>query len=278
MQTAECHVAIEQLTTYLEDPTQRQAEADAAMEHIRGCTYCQGKMGHLVRALSVDEEDRLTCQECEDLLPDYLQAEAAGRAGEPRWRSVALHLEVCPHCAESYAALAELAELAFAENEVEPPHFPTPDLSFLRPHPAPAPVAWHLDELGRLIIEASSGLLSAWQAARLEPATAAAELKSSKPARILGQISLKEAVEDLEVTITAKEMRDDPALSAVAVVVGVPSRGGWPNLVDIEVTVKGGGLEPKTQLTDAFGEAIFEGIATESLTHLVFEIDAHGIR
>ena len=277
MQTAECRVAIEQLAAYLEDPSQRQAVVDAAMDHIRGCPGCQSKMGHLVRALSIDEEDRLTCQECEDLLPDYLQAEGAGRAAEPRWRPVALHLAMCPHCAESYAALAELAELAFAENEVEPPHFPTPDLSFLRPHPAPVPVAWHLDELGRLIIEASSSLLSAWQGARLQPASAVAELKSSKAARVLGQISLKEAVEDLEVTITAEEMRDDPTLCAVVVAVGVPSRGGWPNLADIEVTVKGGGLEPKTQLTDAFGEAIFKEIATGALTHLVFEIDAHGL-
>ncbi len=87
------------------------------------------------------------------------------------------------------------------------------------------------------------------------------------------QLSLKEAVEDLEVTITAEEAREDMAYCTVMVEVDIPSRGGWPNLADTEVTIKRGESEPETALTDAFGKAVFTGIATTELAHLVFEIN-----
>ena len=58
----------------------------------------------------------------------------------------------------------------------------------------------------------------------------------------------------------------------VIVEVSIPSRGGWPNLADTNVTLKRDDLELETQLTDAFGKAVFEGICTDDLAHLVFEI------
>jgi tetratricopeptide (TPR) repeat protein len=155
MHTIDCHAAIEQLLDYWENPDQHRAEADAAISHIKKCPHCESRMGHLIRALTTDEEDSLTCQECQDLLADYLQAEAEGWAHEERWRPVAFHLETCPHCSAAYASLSDLIALAYGERGEEPPRYPVPELSFLRQDRPPQPVSIprRLDELGRLIIE-----------------------------------------------------------------------------------------------------------------------------
>lgn len=280
MQTTDCRAAIEQLLAYWENPGQHRVEIGAAVGHISKCPHCENRMGHLVRALASDEEDSLTCQQCQDLWPDYLQAEAEGQAHKARWRSVAFHLETCPHCLAEYVALSDLLELAHGERGGEPPHYPVPDLSFLHREPGrppqPTSIPWRLDELGRLIIEFSARLLRALQLPAYQPAYATARLKSDKSSRVLCQFALKEAVEDLEVEITAEERRDDPTHCTVIVEVNVPSRGGWPNLADTEVTLKRDERELETQLTDAFGKAVFEGIATDDLAHLVFEIRPRG--
>lgn len=276
MQTLECRKAVEQLLAYLENPDLYRAEAEAAIHHVSTCPHCEGRMAHFVRALATDEEDGLTCQECQDLLPDYLQAKREGQAHERRWRPVAFHLETCPHCSAAVATLSDLIELAYGERGEEPSRYPIPELSFLprrKDRPAqPTGIHWRLDELGRLIIEFSTELVRAFQAPAYRPAYAMAGVKSDKASRTLCQLSLKEAVEDLEVTITAEETRGDPARCTVIVQVDIPSRGGWPNLADTEVTLKRDERELETQLTDAFGKAVFEGIATDDLPHLVFEI------
>ena len=275
MQTSECRLAIERLLAYLEDPDLHRAEADAAIKHMSTCPYCRGRMDRFIRALATGEEDRLTCRECQDLLPGYLQAEMEGQADEERRHSVALHLATCPHCSTVYASLRDLAELAYGEKGGEPLHYPVPDLSFLRPEkaaPLPMPkIPWRLDEWGRLVIEFSSELLRALQAPACQPAYAAAGLKSAGSRRVLYRFSLKE-VEDLEVTITAEEMRKDPARCTLIVEVDIPDRGGWPNLAGTEVRLRRGEQELGTQWTDAFGQAVFEGVHTEDLAHLVFEI------
>jgi hypothetical protein len=274
MQTMECRKAIEQLLAYVENPELDRTGAETAIRHLSTCPDCERKMAHFLRALSTEKEDRLTCQECQDLLPDYVQAETEGQAHAKRWHPVAFHLETCPHCSAEYAALTELIELAYGERGEEPPHYPVPELSFLRQKKdkllQPARRFWRLDELGRLIIEFSTELLRALGPPTQQPAFAVARLKS--PQRTLCQLSLKEAVEDLEVTITAEERRDDPQRCTVIVQVDIPSRGGWPHLTDTEVTLKRKELELGTQRTDAFGKAVFEGIATDDLACLVFEI------
>jgi glutaredoxin len=260
----------------LEDPELHRADADTAIRHMEECPHCESGMGYLIRALTTDEVDRLTCQECQDLLPEYLQAEVDGQAHEAQWHPVAFHLETCPHCSAVYATLHELTELADGERGSEPPHYPVPELPFLRAESVtlaqPLRAPWRLDELGCLIIEFSAELVRALQSPAYQPAYAAARLKSDKSQRVLCQLSLKEAVEDLEVTITAEERREDPTRCTVVVEVNVPSRGGWPNLAGAKVTLKRGELELETQLTDAFGKAVFEGIGTEDLAYLVFEI------
>jgi len=276
MQTAECRLTIKHLLAYLEDPTHHRAALSAAVGHMSECPYCKDRIARLARALTTDEEDWLTCQECQDLLPDYLQAEMDGRAHEDRWRPVALHLGTCPHCSAVYATLFDLAELAYGERGTEPPHYPVPKLPFLRAKKAAPPqsleIPWRLDELGRLIIEFSAEVVRMLQLPAYQPAYATAGLKSARSRRVLYQFSLKEAGEDLEVTITAEERQDDPARCTVIVEVNIPSRGGWPNLGGTEVRLKRGKQELETQWTDAFGKAVFEEIRTDDLARMVFEI------
>jgi len=278
MQTTDCREAIEHLLAYGENPDLHRAEAEAALDHIGKCPHCGRRVGYLVRVLTADEEDLMTCQECQDLLPEYLQAETDGRADDAQWHRVALHLETCPHCSAEYAELSALLELAHGERGVEPPRYPVPDLSFLRRKqdrpPQPVSIPWHLNELGHLIIEFSAEILRAFQMPVYQPAYATAGLRARSP-RTLCQLSLKEAVKDTEITITAEEKRADPTRCAVTVKVAIPSRGGWPNLAGTEVILKRDELQLDAQTTDAHGEAVFEGIATDDLAHLVFEIVSH---
>ena len=275
MQTAECRSAVDRLLLYLEDPDQHRADLDTAISHLRDCPDCQSRLGHLAQALNIEEEDQLTCQVCEELLPEYLRAETVEEAGEARWHYVTLHLKTCPSCSEAYATLLDLTELAFEEETEEPSYHPAPDLSFL-PKKEPPPIPWHLDELGHLIVEFSADLLRALQPPAYQPAYAPVRTKSDPSRRTLCQLSLKEAVEDLELTIVAEETREDPAYCTVMVEVDIPSRGGWPNLADTEVTIKRDNNEIETQLTDAFGKAIFEGVVTDELGQLVVEINPGG--
>ncbi len=282
MRTTECRLAIEHLLAYMENPEHHRAELSAAIRHIAGCPHCESRIGHLIRALTTGEEDGLTCQECQNLLPDYLQAELEGQVHEDAWRPVALHLDICPHCSAVYAALSDLAKLAYGERGVEPPHYPAPELPFLRAKVSAPPqlleVPWHLDELGRLIIQLSTELVRTLQLPAYQSVYGTARLKSDKSQRVLCQLSLREAIEDLEVSITAEEVRDDPTRCIVIVEVNIPSRGGWPNLAGTEVTLKRGEQKLETQQTDAFGKAVFEGIPTEDLAHLVFEIAPNATR
>jgi hypothetical protein len=170
-------MAVEQLLAHLENPDLHRAEGDAVLSHMEKCPHCEDRMRLLVRALTSGEQDTLTCQACEDLLPEYLQAEDEGQAHEARWRPVAFHLETCPHCSTEYATLSELLELAYAERGEEPPRYPVPDLSFLRHERdkpvQPVSIPWRLDELGRVVIEFSADLLRAVQSPAYQPAYAA---------------------------------------------------------------------------------------------------------
>jgi len=229
-------------------------------------------MGLLARALSGDEEDQLTCQECEARLPDFLLAEETGAAGEPGWRSIALHLETCPHCSGVYGTLLDLTALAFGERGVEPPSYPAPDLSFLAAETS-EPGFWRLDELGHLVIEFSADLLRTLPPPPSPSAYATVRTKSGQSRGTSFQLSLKGEVDDLNVTITTEKSRKNEAYCNLIVEVDIPSRGGWPNLADTEVTIKRGESEPETNLTDAFGKAVFTGIATDELALLIFEIN-----
>jgi hypothetical protein len=277
MRELHCHAAVEQLLAHVGHPEGRRGELDSAISHMQDCPDCERRIGHLFRALNSDEEDGLTCGECEDLLPDYLQAERQGVADAARWHQVAYHLQTCPHCAALYTELSDLIAFGYRERGVEPPTYPDPDLSFLRREESrpsqPPEIPWRWDDLGRLIIEFSTELVRAFQPPAYQPAYARTGLKSDRSSRVLCRIALKETVDDLGVIITAEETKDDPAYCIITVEVDIPSRGGWPHLADTEVTIKRGELKLESQMTDAFGKVVFQGIAADDLGGLVIEIN-----
>jgi len=226
-------------------------------------------MKEFARALLSKQEDKLTCSACQALLAEYVDAQIMGVEAREELAEIEPHLGVCPLCARAYRELMSAMALAYTEKLPQPASRPRFDFSFLRAEPEKPSFRW--DELGRLIIEFSADLLRALQPA---PATQLAYVgvKDDKSRRTLCQFALKEAHEDLEVTVTAEEAQDDPTQCTVVVEVDIPSRGGWPNLAGIELTLKRGELELETQKTDAFGKAVFEGVSTDDLAHLVFEI------
>jgi hypothetical protein len=270
MSIIECRKAIEQFLAFVENPDLHRAGVQAAIRHLGACPDCERKMKHFYRAWATDEEDKLTCQECQELLAEYVQAEAEEQSDAPEWRPLAWHLATCPHCSQEHAELADLLALAWGKAGVEPPDYPAPDLSFLRAERQAGKNHWRLDELGRLIIEFSAELLRALQPPTLQPAYATTKAQSP---RTLCQFSLK--TQDLEVAIAAEEQRGDPAHCTVSVEVNIPSRGGWPQLAGTEVTLRRDELQLQTQRTDAFGKALFEGIASDDLARLIFEITPH---
>lgn len=274
----ECTKAAERLLAHWNAPGPQhtetlQPELQAAIDHIQHCPRCEGRLGFLVRALSAEVEDPLTCAECEALLPDYVQAQQIGCGEEARWQPVAAHLASCPHCAAAQADLEALLGLAFGERIMTRVQTPAPDLAFLRPTsaPPPAPRPWRLDELGRLIVELTDALLEAVQAPPRQPAYALAGLKSDAPGTLFTlPIPVPEA--DLDVTIQAARARAAPDRCTLYVQVDIPSRGGWPHLAGTEVTLVQPEGDPLQEWTDAYGEAVFEGVPVEKLGGLVIEV------
>ena len=55
--------------------------------------------------------------------------------------------------------------------------------------------------------------------------------------------------------------------------VNIPSRGGWPELAGSRVTLRRNDIKLATQETDAFGKAVFEGIAIAELPTFVIEVE-----
>jgi RNA polymerase sigma factor (sigma-70 family) len=76
--------------------------------------------------------DGMSCEECRDLLPEYVEAEVSGFAVTERYPEVKRHLDLCRSCEREYVALLESM---IEEMEVGLPNVQTPpaDLSFLPP-------------------------------------------------------------------------------------------------------------------------------------------------
>lgn len=270
METVYCQMAIQSLLTYLDQPDSPQSELDTALRHIAACSYCQRRVGYLARALNNPEQDTLTCGECEELLPEYYQAEIEGQASGARLRPVARHLATCPSCAAAYTTLLDLSALAFAEASGPPPDYPAFDLSFLREKKAqfqPALIT-RLDEWGRLIIQFSAEFFRAWQP---PPFVAAGLKRSETSSKTLSQFS-GQLRDDLEISVTVEQERKEPAYCTITMQVNIPSRGGWPNLAGLEVTLQRDQEIIATQVTDAHGEVVFEKIGVADLDQLVYEI------
>lgn len=93
-----------------------------ALAHAAGCRHCLQTLAEL-GALWTDQSsllnaavDLLTCAECQELLPAYVDALRATDTGFAKRDRVIHHLAHCTACREQYVLLSELVEeLALAE-------------------------------------------------------------------------------------------------------------------------------------------------------------------
>lgn len=76
------------------------------------------RLERLLRLAARTEDEELSCSECFDLLPQYVDLEIEGRAPDSRPSIFRQHLDQCAVCREEYDTLRELAQL---EAEGRPP-------------------------------------------------------------------------------------------------------------------------------------------------------------
>ena len=65
----------------------------------------------LLRLTARTEDEELSCSECLDLLPKYVDLEVAGQAANVALPLFHQHLEQCAVCREEYETVRELARL-----------------------------------------------------------------------------------------------------------------------------------------------------------------------
>ena len=69
------------------------------------------KFERLLRLASRTQEQELSCTECFDVLPQYVDLERAGAAPDRQVPLFPQHLEQCAVCREEYETVRELARL-----------------------------------------------------------------------------------------------------------------------------------------------------------------------
>jgi hypothetical protein len=257
MRTGECERASEQAAMYAANPEQGAGALSRALDHMRGCPHCQGRLQQLLAAMRAGAEEALSCEACQEALPGYLEATGAGQPEDAAWALVSRHLRSCPVCTEVADELRALANLAGAGDAAQNT-LPQPDLSFLQPRGVAAPgVIRQLDQFGRLVLAFSADVLHALLAQGPRPALQGA---TKAGIRRLWEVTLPDDAPDLEVVVAAETPHDDPSRARLTVQVVIPSRGGWPNLEGTLVTLAASGSPPRTEVTDAFGIAVFDAV------------------
>jgi len=124
--------------------------------------------------------------------------------------------------------------------------------------------------LGHLIITLSNELLQTLQPRPLQPDYALTRAAPDPQTRY--QLTLRDEIDDLQTTVTIRETKTNPEQVIVSVEVDIPSRGGWPDLAEIDVTLKLDERIIAQQSTDAFGKAVFPNLNANILPQLTIEI------
>lgn len=196
-----------------------------------------------------------------------------GLLAEAEQSQLRTHLARCPHCQAEFGRLVEfLAEEAL-------PVTPSPAVEEGAWTQAQA-FKWRLGEAGQVIVRFLSETMpqtfsTLLQPPGIQPAYTTARRGAEPSAQVLGQLSLIEAGQDLEITLMAEPKRGDSTACTLIVEVNIPSRGGWPHLGNTEVVLKRDSAILAARSTDAFGKAVFEGITLVELPLLAFELTPH---
>lgn len=76
-------------------------------------------------------EEEISCEECQNRLAGYVEAEINGEEVSTRFPEMWRHLQRCDRCGALYADLIEIEMLEQSEQFPQPVEIPEPDLSFL---------------------------------------------------------------------------------------------------------------------------------------------------
>ncbi|MEZ4866943.1 MAG: hypothetical protein R3C14_36815 [Caldilineaceae bacterium] len=220
-------------------------------------------------------EDEPPCHINQSDIAAYVEAELNGLNARALYPELQLQLHSCPSCRTVYTELRDLFTLEYSGTWAEPPLAPTFDLSFLPAVSAPraviahpkgveqpewATIRWVLNEVGQMVVALSAEFIATLQLPQ------PVYLKGA--ARDLFEVRSPALAEDLVVTLAAREMRRNPEQCVLTVTAEIPSRGGWPALAGTAVTLSIGATTVAMRQTDAFGKAVFEGIARTDLGDL----------
>jgi hypothetical protein len=221
-------------------------------------------------------------------LDEYVAAQMASEDYAARFPDVAVHLDTCPDCADTYARLYELGLAEAAGRLPQPERLPDPDLSFLLPEATGplSPVALRarlraaalaeqlraaLHRVGdRLTLQLSTEMLPLL---RLSPT--AARIRAPADIERFDEVLLAldpgEALRpDLPVTLMAYRDAHRPETCLVEAIVEPPGRS-WPELEGFDVALIVAG-ERREATTDAWGLVAFEGIQIAQLAEITLEI------
>jgi hypothetical protein len=226
----------------------------------------------ILRSLYADDADlAASCHTNQAEVAAYVDAELNGLAAAALYPQIQEQLATCASCRLLYEEFQTLLKMEETGAAVWPPQQASFDFSYLQRATGSGAtsveqvvdqVLWRLTAWRGLVVEFSTGFLESLQAQALQPAL----LKSND--RELFTVSSPAIVDDLKVVVTARARRREPEHCSITVGVEIPSRGGWPNLGGIPVTLTIGGQPVETLATDDYGRVVFPSIARTALAQV----------
>lgn len=219
--------------------------------------------------------------ECQNFLPRldaYIAAQLAGEDYLARYADIALHLDRCETCADSYARLYELEVALAGDTLLVPQAIPAPDLSFLS-RPSAQSANSLLELLADAVCTTTNTIrlqLTADLLALLQPHQTAPLTRSSLDDARYGEVLYELQPEQLSTSIMPIKLtayRDSlhPEQCLLEVIV-MPPGVSWPNLAGYSVTLQQDD-DHMTHTTDAWGVAAFPEIPIARLSGVALHIE-----
>ncbi|MEM7129180.1 MAG: hypothetical protein AAF702_22805 [Chloroflexota bacterium] len=254
-------------------------------------------MKEFARAILSDNEDKLTCEECNQQMDAYIEArlDPEHNTIDPKdYQQMKIHIEQCPNCANVYEQLLAVSDLATTVIDV-PSSRPKFDLSFLdsaqekEPEKAAAPSILH--QFGHLIIKFTTELLQprkplSYATVAVRSTERSANEATDQPGERTGDLafglessdsdfrfSVEAEGKRLEAIIRREDKVERPEHCTIIVEIDTPEDDGWIDWEGRSVTLTCQETTVGNQETDAFGQAIFENIETQYLEQLQVDIE-----
>jgi hypothetical protein len=283
---SKCEKTIRTWLAEIEGPRFDPARAAQAARDLATCLDNSPHMVHLLRALAEGREDRLSCDACQALLPEYIHVQLnfdPGASSERPNREVTNHLAQCPYCVAAYAEATELV-LAYTDFAI-PAAASYPAFDVLPANPASqvatAP-AWATDIVRRAIAEGKQwvedtlgGVYLLFQPSGQGQPALAWGIKAGEPGALLAQTVWVEPEGEgweIEASAFADAQRSDLCRVEVAVY-----RVGDPDAVLAGMTVMLRGHEIlQTRTTDESGIVEFIEIPKAELAEAAIRVSLPG--